>query len=68
MTITEIAERIGFAHTSVITLVNKMIKANYLEEKKCGFDSRKRLIKLTPKAIEKLPEFEKVWSAGRIRA
>lgn len=64
MTVTEIAEKIGFAHPSVISIVNKMIKANYLEEKKCGLDGRRRLLKLTPKAEEKLPEFEKVWNAG----
>lgn len=64
MTVTEIAEKIGFAHPSVISIVNKMIKGNYLEENKCGFDSRKRLLKLTPKAKEKMPEFEKVWDAG----
>ncbi len=64
MTITEIAEKIGFAHPSVISIVNKMIKADYLEEKKCGFDNRKRLLKLTPKAVEKMPEFEKIWDAG----
>lgn len=64
LTVTEIAEKIGFSHPSVISIVNKMIKADYLEENKCGFDSRKRLLKLTPKAIGKLPEFEKVWEAG----
>lgn len=64
LTVTEIAERIGFAHPSVISIVNKMIKANYLEEKKCGFDSRKRILKLTPKAKASLPDFERVWAAG----
>lgn len=64
MTVTEIADKIGFSHPSVISIVNKMIKFNYLEENKCGLDSRKRLLKLTPKAIEKMPEFEKIWDAG----
>jgi N-acetylglutamate synthase-like GNAT family acetyltransferase/DNA-binding MarR family transcriptional regulator len=64
MTITEIAENIGFAHPSVISIVNKMIKAGYLNEKKCGLDSRKRLLSLTSKATEKMPEFENVWNAG----
>lgn len=64
LTVTEIAEKIGFAHPSVISIVNKMIKAGYLNEKKCGLDSRKRLLKLTPKAKEKMPEFEAVWDAG----
>lgn len=64
MTITEIAEKIGFAHPSVISIVNKMINAGYLNEKKCGLDSRKRLLCLTSKAKEKMPEFENVWNAG----
>lgn len=64
LTVTEIAHKIGFSHPSVISIVNKMIKANYLEENKCEIDSRRRLIKLTSKAEEKLPEFEKVWDAG----
>lgn len=64
LTVTEIADKIGFAHPSVISIVNKMIKANYLEENKCGLDSRKRLLKLTPKAKENMPQFEKIWDAG----
>lgn len=64
MTITEIAEQIGFAHPSVISIANKMIKEGYLEEKKCGIDSRRRLLKLTPKSFEKIPAFELVWDAG----
>lgn len=64
LTVTEIADKIGFAHTSVISIVNKMIKANYLEEKKSASDNRKRILLLTPKAKDKLPEFEKIWEAG----
>jgi DNA-binding MarR family transcriptional regulator/GNAT superfamily N-acetyltransferase len=64
MPITEIANRIGFAHPSIISIVNKMTKAGYLKSKKCSDDSRKRLIMLTPKAKEKIPEFERIWSAG----
>ncbi|MEZ5425121.1 MAG: helix-turn-helix domain-containing GNAT family N-acetyltransferase [Pyrinomonadaceae bacterium] len=64
MPITEIADRIGFAHPSVISIVNKMTRAGYLTSKKCSDDSRRRLLGLTPKAREKMPEFEKVWDAG----
>lgn len=63
-TVTEIADKIGFAHTSVISIVNKMIKAGFLEERKSESDNRKRILILTKKAKEKLPEFEKVWDAG----
>lgn len=64
LTITEIADKIGFAHTSVISIVNKMIKANYLAENKTASDNRKRILTLTAKAKEKLPEFELIWEAG----
>ena len=64
LTVTEIAEKIGFAHPSVITIVNKMIKAGYVESSQCSIDSRRRLLVLTEKARTGLPEFERVWSAG----
>ena len=64
LTVMEIAGKIGFAHPSVIAIVNKMLKLNYLKEKKSLSDSRKRILSLTPKAKNKLPEFEKIWDAG----
>lgn len=64
LTVTEIADRIGFAHPSVIAIVNKMLKAGYVAEKKSPLDSRKRILSLTAKAKDKMPEFEKVWDAG----
>ena len=64
LTVTEIADKIGFAHPSVIAIVNKMLKSGYLSEKKSPTDSRKRILILTAKAIEKLPEFERIWEAG----
>ena len=64
LTVTEIADKIGFRHPSVIAIVNKMLKLGYLTEKKSPADSRKRILTLTPKAKEKLPEFEKIWNAG----
>ena len=64
LTVTEIADRIGFAHPSVIAIVNKMLKSGYVSESKSPTDSRKRILALTPKAVEKLPEFERIWEAG----
>ncbi len=63
-TVTEIADRIGFAHPSVISIVNKMAKSGYLEDVRVSSDSRKRHLKLTAEAVERLPEFERVWKAG----
>lgn len=63
LTVTEIAERIGFAHPSVIAIVNKMLKSGYVAEKKSPLDSRKRILTLTAKAENKMPEFQRVWDA-----
>lgn len=63
-TVTEIADRIGFAHPSVISIVNRMIAAGYVEEARVSSDSRKRHLKLTQKAVESMPKFERVWIAG----
>jgi DNA-binding MarR family transcriptional regulator/GNAT superfamily N-acetyltransferase len=64
LTVTEIAEKIGFAHPSVITMVNKMIRAGYLESSQCSVDSRRRLLVLSEKAKKAIPNFEQVWDAG----
>lgn len=62
--ITDIADRIGLAHPSVISIVNKMIKAGYLKEEKSPDDNRKRMLGLTEKAEREMPRFESVWIAG----
>ena len=64
LTVTEIADEIGFAHPSVITIINKMIKKGYVESRQCSNDSRRRLLVLSEKALGRMPEFERVWSAG----
>ncbi|MGC2235170.1 MAG: helix-turn-helix domain-containing GNAT family N-acetyltransferase [Pyrinomonadaceae bacterium] len=64
LTVMEIADKIGMTHPSVIAIINKMLKLEYLAEKKSPSDSRKRILFLTPKAKDKLPEFEKIWDAG----
>lgn len=64
LTVTEIADSIGLSHPSVISIVNKMVKAGYLKESKSEEDSRKRILSLTPKAKRKFPELEKVWDAA----
>lgn len=64
MAISEMASEIGFAHPSVISIVNRMIAAGYVEESRSAADNRKRLLSLTTKAIERLPEFDRIWDAG----
>ena len=64
MSVTEIAEAIGLSHPSVISIVNKMIAADYLYETRAEIDGRKRLLRLTDKATREYPNFERVWDAG----
>ena len=64
LTVTEIAERIGFSHPSVITIVNKMVNKGYLVANQCSRDSRRRLLILSEKAKREMPKFESVWNAG----
>ncbi|MDH3492083.1 MAG: bifunctional helix-turn-helix transcriptional regulator/GNAT family N-acetyltransferase [Acidobacteriota bacterium] len=64
LTVGDIARRIGFSHPSVVSIVNKMHKAGYLEADKSGKDNRKRIMKLSRRAVDMMPEFEKVWAAG----
>lgn len=64
LSVTEISESVGMSHPSIISLTNKMIKAGYLISAQCEDDSRRRLLTLSPKAINNLPLFEKVWKAG----
>src|SRR5688572_28809551 len=64
MGVMDIADAIGLSHPSVISIINKMMKAGYLKESREAADSRKRILSLTPKAKERFPEFERIWDAG----
>ena len=65
LTVTEIADKIAFAHPSVISIINKMVKAGYIKEKRPASDNRKRILTLTQKGRSKMPEFEEIWDAGK---
>ncbi|MCB9637827.1 MAG: bifunctional helix-turn-helix transcriptional regulator/GNAT family N-acetyltransferase [Myxococcales bacterium] len=62
--ITEIAQKLRYAHPSVVTLVSKMLKKRYLEAHKDEQDGRKQLVSLSDKAKAALPAFERLWAAG----
>lgn len=64
LSITEIAEFLQISHPGVIKLVKKMKKNGYLDSEEDSNDSRKHLLKLSEKAITKLPELHKYWKAG----
>ncbi len=64
MGVTEIADCIKLSHPSVITLTNKMMKAGYLTSKTCEQDSRRRVLGLTQKSYDLMPQLEEIWNAG----
>ncbi|WP_258103596.1 MarR family winged helix-turn-helix transcriptional regulator [Marinoscillum sp. MHG1-6] len=64
MSVTEIADSIRLSHPSVISITNKMMKAGYLSSTPCEVDSRRRVLKLTQKAMKALPRLEEIWDAG----
>lgn len=66
LSVMEMATKLHFSHPSVISLVNKIEVAGYIESSVDKSDSRKRQFRLTEKAIINLPEWEKVWEAGTI--
>ncbi len=64
LSVTEIAQMIGFSHPSVVSMVEKMTRKGFLLSKTSEEDSRKRIISLSDKARERLPLYKKVWKAG----
>lgn len=62
LSVTEIAQELGFSHPAIIKITQKMAGKGYLESIDHPTDSRKKLLKLTPQSIKQLPEFEKNWS------
>ncbi len=64
LSIMEIADRVMLSHPSIITMTNKMMKKGYISSSTSEKDNRKRVLKLTEKAIKALPELNRVWNAG----
>ncbi|MGN7864197.1 MarR family winged helix-turn-helix transcriptional regulator [Chryseobacterium sp.] len=63
ISITDIAEPLGYSHPSVVVIVKKMTDKGYLLIKKDRTDKRKQIISLSPKATEMLPQLEKIWDS-----
>ncbi|MFP3833755.1 MarR family winged helix-turn-helix transcriptional regulator [Chryseobacterium sp. SIMBA_028] len=63
ISITDIAEPLGYSHPSVVVIVKKMTEKGYLVIKKDKKDKRKQIVSLSPKAIAMLPQLELVWES-----
>lgn len=64
LTVTEIAQKLGYSHPSVVSLVSKMGKKEYVSLRKDKQDGRKQRVALSSRAEEELPYFESIWQAG----
>lgn len=61
MTITELADEIGYAHPSTISLLRELEKHKLIASKKDKSDERKRLISLSKQGKELVQKMEPVW-------
>ncbi|UII30000.1 MarR family transcriptional regulator [Fulvivirga ulvae] len=64
LSVTDIADKLQFSHPSVITIINKMTQAGYLQSEPCPTDGRRQWIAMTQKAKTLLPEYQMLWTAG----
>ena len=64
MTVMEIAEALRLSHPAIVKLINKMKKHGYIKSEIDASDARKYQLRLSEKALEKLPQLEKYWAAG----
>ncbi|MBV8326612.1 helix-turn-helix domain-containing protein [Chryseobacterium sp.] len=63
ISITDIAEPLGYSHPSVVMIVKKMTEKGYLMIRKDDMDKRKQIVSLSSKAIDMLPMLEQVWDS-----
>ncbi len=63
ISISIIAEHLGYAHPSVVVIVKKMAKKGYLKTEEDESDKRKQIISLTDKAYQLLPKLEILWNS-----
>lgn len=63
VSISYIAEHLGYAHPSVVVTVKKMAKKGYLETKYDISDKRKQIISLSDKAHQLMPKLEILWAS-----
>lgn len=61
LTVTQIAQKLKFSHPAVVKIVKKMKERGYVLSGADEHDSRKQLLKLSPKSLHELPRFEREW-------
>ena len=62
---TEIATALQYSQAAITKILGKMKAKGYVELSMDPADQRRKLIRLSAKAQEHLPQFKKVWAAGQ---
>ena len=60
LSIAQIAEKLGYAHPTMVIMVKKMSSKGYVSAQTDSEDKRKQLIQLTEKSLDMLPQLEKL--------
>jgi len=68
LSVMELTEELGYAHPSVIALVKEMEKQKLVRSVPSKTDGRKRMLELTPKAIEWQKKMQPLWDSMRLVA
>ncbi len=68
LSVGELAEELGYTHPSVIALVREMEMQKLIRSVTNKTDARKRMLRLTPKALEWKAKMEPLWDQMRIVA
>jgi DNA-binding MarR family transcriptional regulator len=68
LSVMELTEELGYAHPSVIALVKEMEKQKLVRSIPSKTDGRKRMLELTPKAIEWQKKMQPLWDRMRLVA
>lgn len=63
LSIAEIAEKLNYAHPSVVVIIQKMKAKGYVKTESDQIDKRKQLISLTEKSVVLLPKLEILWKS-----
>lgn len=63
VSISYIAQHLGYAHPSVVVIVKKMTEKGYLETLQDDKDKRKQIISLSEKAKKLIPKLEILWDS-----
>ena len=65
VTMTEIADALRFSQPAMTKMITRMKNKGYVDLVNSEKDNRKKIIKLTKRARDEMPRFERIWDAGQ---